>query len=41
MYIERAFKQKFVKLSSLYNAVAVVGLRQAGKTTFLKEQAKA
>lgn len=39
-YIEREIKGVFENASSIYNAVAVVGARQAGKTTFLKEQIK-
>ncbi len=40
MYIERSLEQTFVKLTKTYPIVAVVGARQAGKTTFLKEHAK-
>lgn len=40
MYVERELKQKFEKLIKHYNIVALVGPRQAGKTTFLKEQSK-
>ena len=40
MYIEREIKERFVKVSELYNIVAVVGPRQSGKTTFLKERIK-
>jgi predicted AAA+ superfamily ATPase len=40
MYVERELKQKFEKLSKTYNIVALVGPRQAGKTTFLKERSK-
>lgn len=39
-YIERKIVELFEKVSKLYNIVAVVGARQAGKTTFLKEQMK-
>lgn len=38
MYIEREIKKKFDKIFESYNMVAVVGARQAGKTTFLKKQ---
>lgn len=38
MYIERAVKNKFYKIFKSYNMAAVVGARQAGKTTFLKKQ---
>ncbi len=41
MYIEREIKEKFNMIFGTYGAVAVVGARQAGKTTFLKEQTKA
>jgi len=40
MYTEREIKDKFEKVSGVYPIVAVVGARQAGKTTFLKEQIK-
>lgn len=40
MYIERRITKYFVRMSKLNNIVAVVGPRQAGKTTFLKEQAR-
>ncbi len=40
MYIERGIKSHFEKVKNLYNIIAVVGARQSGKTTFLKEQAK-
>ncbi len=39
-YIEREIREKFRKVAGSYNVVALVGARQAGKTTFLKEQAK-
>lgn len=39
-YIERGIKRTFENASRAYNAVAIVGARQAGKTTFLKEQIK-
>jgi len=38
MYIKRSVKNKFDKISKNYNMVAIVGARQAGKTTFLKKQ---
>jgi len=38
MYVEREIKNKFDKIIKNYNMVAVVGARQAGKTTFLKKQ---
>jgi len=38
MYIKRSIKNKFDKISNNYNMVAIVGARQAGKTTFLKKQ---
>jgi len=40
MYVERDIRGKFESVASLYNLVAIVGPRQAGKTTFLKEQFK-
>lgn len=40
MYIERDIKERFGQVSSAYNLVAVVGPRQAGKTTFLKERVR-
>lgn len=40
MYIEREIKNRFSKVQKVYNAFAIVGPRQSGKTTFLKEQAK-
>jgi predicted AAA+ superfamily ATPase len=40
MYVERSIKDRFQKIASIYNIVAIVGPRQAGKTTFLKESAK-
>lgn len=40
MYIEREIKEKFRKINNVYSAVALVGARQSGKTTFLKEQMK-
>jgi len=38
MYVEREIKNKFDRIIKSYNMVAVVGARQAGKTTFLKKQ---
>ncbi len=38
MYVKRDIKSKFHKVTKSYNMVAVVGARQAGKTTFLKKQ---
>ena len=38
MYVERDIKKKFDKIIKNYNMIAVVGARQAGKTTFLKKQ---
>ncbi len=40
MYTEREIKEKFEKISTAYPVIALVGARQAGKTTFLKEQIK-
>jgi hypothetical protein len=40
MYIERKIKEKFDKIIKVYPVTAIVGARQSGKTTFLKEQAK-
>ena len=40
MYVERDIKNKFEIIAKIYPIVALVGPRQAGKTTFLKEQAK-
>ncbi len=40
MYVERSIKESFDKIKEAYMAIAVVGARQAGKTTFLKEQIK-
>lgn len=37
MYITRDIKQKFQELFDTYNLIALVGARQAGKTTFLRE----
>jgi len=38
MYIERDLTDWFHRLNSIYKAVAVVGPRQSGKTTFLRNQ---
>lgn len=38
MYVKRTIREKFDKITNNYNMVAVVGARQAGKTTFLKKQ---
>ena len=38
MYVNRSIKKKFEKIARAYPVTAVVGPRQAGKTTFLKEQ---
>jgi len=38
MYVKRDIRSKFDKISDNYKMVAVVGARQAGKTTFLKKQ---
>ena len=38
MYVEREIKKTFDKIITSYSMVAVVGARQAGKTTFLKQQ---
>jgi predicted AAA+ superfamily ATPase len=40
MYIEREINEHFKKVANIYNTVAIVGARQVGKTTFLKEKAK-
>jgi uncharacterized protein len=40
MYIEREIKKKFERIVKHYPIIALVGARQAGKTTFLKEQMK-
>ncbi|MCD6496405.1 MAG: ATP-binding protein [Candidatus Aenigmarchaeota archaeon] len=40
MYVPRDTAGRFKKLSEAYGIIAVVGARQAGKTTFLKEHAK-
>lgn len=38
MYIERDIKNRFEKAAQDYGIVALVGARQTGKTTFLKQQ---
>jgi len=40
MYVEREISEKFGGLARAYGIVALVGARQSGKTTFLKEHAK-
>lgn len=40
MYVERKIKEQYNKVQKVYNAIAIVGPRQSGKTTFLKEQTK-
>jgi len=40
IYIERKIKERFDKINKVYPVIAIVGARQAGKTTFLKEQMK-
>ncbi|MBI5224162.1 ATP-binding protein [Candidatus Micrarchaeota archaeon] len=40
MYLPREIAQKFEKVEAHYPITAIVGPRQAGKTTFLKEQGK-
>lgn len=40
MYVERAIKEDFLKRTKVYPIVALVGARQSGKTTFLKEHLK-
>jgi predicted AAA+ superfamily ATPase len=40
VYIEREIEKKFVKLKDVYPVLTLVGARQAGKTTFLKEHSK-
>ena len=40
MYVPRAIEPYFQKLQQSYALIAVVGARQAGKTTLLKEQIK-
>ncbi len=38
MYIERDVEELFDKINAIYNVVAIVGARQAGKTTLLKKK---
>jgi len=40
MFVERDIEKRFGKVASAYNIIALVGARQAGKTTFLREQTK-
>ena len=40
MYVTRDIRNKFEKINKSYNLIALVGARQAGKTTFLKQQMK-
>jgi uncharacterized protein len=40
MYVRRELTDRFQKIASAYNVVALVGPRQSGKTTFLREQMK-
>ena len=40
MYLEREVNTKFQKIKDSYNCIALVGPRQCGKTTFLKEHIK-
>ena len=40
VYIERNLTKDFEKIKDIYPVISVVGPRQAGKTTFLKEKAK-
>lgn len=40
MYIERNLAKTFDKLVGAYSIISLVGARQSGKTTFLKEHAK-
>ena len=40
MYVERSIKDAFLKAADTYGIVALVGPRQAGKTTFLRERMK-
>jgi len=40
MYVEREIGRKFGKIAGIYGVVAVVGARQSGKTTFLKERSR-
>lgn len=40
MYVEREIKNHFLKVANTYPLIALVGARQSGKTTFLKEHLK-
>ncbi len=40
MYVERDLEEHFISVSKASKMVALVGARQAGKTTFLKEKSK-
>ena len=40
MYVPRKIKGEFEKRTSIYSIISLVGPRQSGKTTFLKELAK-
>ena len=40
MYVQREIREKFKKIMTIYPIIALVGARQSGKTTFLKEQIK-
>ena len=40
MYVKRDLTERFTKIASVYDVVALVGPRQSGKTTFLREQMK-
>ncbi|MBA3045694.1 MAG: ATP-binding protein [Candidatus Thermoplasmatota archaeon] len=40
MYVERDIREHFEKLHSVSKMIALVGARQSGKTTFLKEHAR-
>lgn len=38
MYVERLIDENFKKILPVYNIIAIVGARQSGKTTFLKQK---
>jgi uncharacterized protein len=40
VYIQREIKERFQKIEKVYKIIALVGARQSGKTTFLKENSK-
>jgi len=40
MFIQRDIRDTFGKIEKVYSVIALVGARQAGKTTFLKDEAK-